>query len=71
MNETLQLRVLDFSCPSCANTVERAIGKLDGVADVEVHFTTGRVEVEYEESAVATRDIETIIEKQGYTPQPA
>lgn len=71
MNETVQFRVMDFNCPSCASNVERAIGKLDGVTDVEVHFTTGRVEVEYDDSEVATGDIEGTIEKQGYTPQPA
>lgn len=62
---------MDFSCPSCAGNVERAIEKIDGVTDVEVHFTTGRVEVEYEDGRVATADIERTIENQGYTPQPA
>lgn len=71
MNDTVQFRVMDFSCPSCAGTVERALVGLDGVEGVEVHFTTGRVEVEYDESVVATEEIERIIEKRGYTPQPA
>lgn len=71
MSDTVQFRVMDFSCPSCANNVERAIGKLDGVAAVEVHFTTGRVKVEYDGSQIGTSEIEAIIEKQGYTPQSA
>lgn len=71
MNDTVQFRVMDFSCPSCAGNVERALAGLDGVEGVEVHFTTGRVEVEYDESVVATEEIERTIEKRGYTPQPA
>jgi copper chaperone CopZ len=62
---------MDFSCPSCAGNVERAIEKIGGVDDVDVHFTTGRVEVEYNDEQVATNDIEQAIENQGYTPQPA
>ena len=71
MTDTVQLRVMDFSCPSCAGNVERAVSKIDGVEDVDVHFTTGRVEVEYDGGRVATADIEQMIENQGYTPQPA
>jgi copper chaperone len=71
MSETVQFRVMDFSCPSCAGNVERALGSIDGVGEVEVHFSTGRVEVEYDEGRVATDDIERTIENQGYTPQPA
>lgn len=71
MTDTVQLRVMDFSCPSCAGNVERAVSKIDGVEGVEVHFTTGRVEVEYDDRRVATADIEQTIENQGYTPQSA
>lgn len=71
MSETVQFRVMDFSCPTCAGNVERALANLGGVEDVEVHFTTGRIEVEYDGSAVATDEIERTIEKQGYTPRPA
>lgn len=62
---------MDFSCPSCAGNVQRAIGKIDGVSEVEVHFTTGRVEVEYDDDRVAIADVERTIENQGYTPQPS
>jgi nitrite reductase (NO-forming) len=47
MSETTQLRVMDFDCPTCAGTVERALGNVEGVESVEVHYTTGRVEIEY------------------------
>jgi copper chaperone len=68
MTETTQYRVLDFDCPTCASNVERALEKTEGVDEVEVHFTTGRVEVEHEEET-DTQLLEEAIENQGYTPE--
>jgi copper chaperone CopZ len=71
MSDTTQFRVLDFDCPSCAGTVERALSNLEGVRHVEVHYTTGRVEIEYDNSVATPDELEQTIEIQGYTPQPA
>lgn len=71
MSDTATIRVLDFDCPTCANTVERALAKTDGVTDVEVHYTTGRVVVEYDPSTVDPDSFLTTIENQGFSPQPA
>jgi copper chaperone len=71
MTETIQFRVMDFDCPTCASTVERTLEKTTGVESVEVHYTTGRVEIEYDSDVGDPTDFETAIENQGYTPQPA
>ncbi len=71
MSETTQFRVLDFDCPTCASTVERALAKESGVERVEVHYTTGRVEIDYDDSAADPETFAKTIENQGYTPQPA
>jgi len=71
MTETTQFRVMDFDCPTCASTVERALSNVDGVHDVEVHYTTGRVEIAYDDSLVDPDAFARAIENQGYTPQPA
>ncbi|WP_458209202.1 heavy-metal-associated domain-containing protein [Haladaptatus sp. NG-SE-30] len=71
MTETVQYRVLDFDCPTCASNVERALKKVDGVESVEVHYTTGRVEIQYDEGATDASGFEQTIQQQGYTPQPA
>lgn len=71
MSETTQFRVLDFDCPTCASNVERALANVAGVEDVEVHYTTGRVEIDYDDSVADPDTFETTIENQGYTPQPA
>ena len=70
MSETT-LRVMDFDCPSCASTVERALANQPGVEDVTVHYTTGRVQIDYDEAEADPDAFTQVIEKQGYTPQPA
>jgi copper chaperone len=71
MSETTQFRVMDFDCPSCASTVERALSNQEGVEDVEVHYSTGRVEIDYDDSVADSATFEQTIENQGYTPQAA
>lgn len=70
MTRTLQFRVLDFDCPACAGTVERALGRIEGVSAVDVHYTTGRVEVTVDQEIVDPDDLERTIANQGYTPEP-
>ncbi|WP_254768723.1 heavy-metal-associated domain-containing protein [Salinilacihabitans rarus] len=70
MTEITQFRVTDFDCPTCASNVERALKRADGVERAEVHYTTGRVEIEYDDAAADPETFERTIEKQGYTPQP-
>jgi copper chaperone len=71
MSETTQFRVLDFDCPTCASTVERALSNVEGVDAVEVHYTTGRVEIDYDDASADPDTFAQTIENQGYTPQPA
>ena len=71
MSDTTQFRVLDFDCPTCASTVERALSNVEGVQHVEVHYTTGRVEIEYDDGGADSDAFAQTIEAQGYTPQPA
>lgn len=71
MSKTTQLRVLDFDCPTCASTVERALSNLEGVDAVEVHYTTGRVEIDFDEAVADPAAFAQTIENQGYTPRPA
>ncbi|MFC6718837.1 heavy-metal-associated domain-containing protein [Natrialbaceae archaeon GCM10025810] len=70
MTQITEFRVTDFDCPTCASTVERDLSKTEGVDRVEVHYTTGRVEIEYEETVVEPDAFERTIEKRGYTPRP-
>ena len=71
MSETTQFRVMDFDCPTCATTVERALSKVNGVESVEVHYSTGRVEIQYDTQIADPTTFEQTIANQGYTPQSA
>jgi len=71
MSETTQFRVLDFDCPTCASTVERALSNIEGVETVEVHYTTGRVEINYDDTLAGPDMFAQTVENQGYTPQLA
>jgi len=71
MTDAVQFRVLDFDCPTCASNVERALSRLDGVESVDVHYTTGRVEIGFDPEAADREQFEDTIKKQGYTPQVA
>ncbi len=64
MNTTL--RSEDLSCPSCIAKIESALGKLDGVAGATVHFNSGKIEVEYDESRVDVAQLQKTVRELGY-----
>lgn len=71
MTETVQFRVSDFDCPTCADTVERALNGVDGVEHAVVHYTTGRIEIDYDADLVAPEAFEQHVRDHGYTPTRA
>ncbi|AZH24309.1 heavy-metal-associated domain-containing protein [Haloplanus aerogenes] len=71
MSETTQFRVVDFDCPTCASNVERTLARAEGVEDVEVYYTTGRVEIAYDPGVTDPDAFASAIESQGYTPRLA
>lgn len=58
-----ELSVPDMACGGCEETVEEAVGDVEGVRRVEADHETGVVEVTAETSAEAVRDA---IEGSGY-----
>ena len=61
------LRAEGFSCPSCVTKIEKQVGKLDGVQDVTVHFASGRIEVNHDESKTSVEQLVAAVQKAGYT----
>lgn len=51
-------KVLNLDCAHCANKMEGAISKIDGVNNVSVNFLAQKIVLEYEENKQ-----ESIIEK--------
>ncbi|MFB8387205.1 heavy-metal-associated domain-containing protein [Microbacterium sp. NPDC055910] len=61
------LRAEGFSCPSCVTKIEKQIGRLDGVENVTVHFASGRVEIDHDETKSTVEDLIAAVDKAGYT----
>lgn len=59
-------RAEGFSCPSCVSKIEKRVGTLPGVFEVEVKFASGKVEVDHDPSITSTEEIVAAIGKAGY-----
>lgn len=65
------LRAEGFSCPSCVTTIDRKVGRLDGVSAVTVRFASSRIEVEHDSARVSVDDLVAAVAAAGYTARPA
>lgn len=69
---TARFRVDGMTCGGCALATEMAVGKLDGVEDVEASYDDeteeGRCTVEYDASRVTTEEIAGAIREAGFEP---
>jgi copper chaperone CopZ len=63
------LRSKELTCPSCVAKIESALKTLDGVAAAKVHFTTGRIEVEHDDSVVDPESLAKKVRSTGYEAQ--
>ena len=63
---TTRFHVTGMICASCEQRVERALGKLDGVADVEASAEEEWAEVEHDGDLVDAGRLEEGIERLGY-----
>ncbi len=64
--KTLNLPVIGMDCANCVQTVERNIGKVDGVGAAQVNLLTERATVTYDSKTANPADIVARIEKSGY-----
>ena len=62
-------QVTGMSCAACANHVEKAVGKLDGVEAVGVNLMLGSMSVTYNEKAVTDEAIMAAVTAAGYGAQ--
>jgi copper chaperone CopZ len=63
---TTLLRSRELSCPSCVPKIEKALGALPGVTRANVHFNTGRIEVEHEAARPAADELVAAVTRVGY-----
>ncbi|MGV3088106.1 heavy metal translocating P-type ATPase [Streptococcus suis] len=62
----MTLPVQGMTCATCALTVEKAVGKLVGVAEASVNLATEKLTVNYDDSQVALSDLQATVRKAGY-----
>ena len=65
--ETLKLFVPSITgCPSCPYIARSALGRVDGVSQVEAVYATGIVTIVYDDAATGLADFMNALEEYGY-----
>ncbi len=68
------MKISGMTCAACAQRIEKAVGKLDGVTNASVNVATEKLSVEFDNQKSSMQTIKDTIEKVGYgvigeTPQ--
>src|SRR5690349_19193813 len=58
--------VTGMTCASCVRRIERRLGKVDGVHDVNVNLATEKARVVFDPGLVGLPDLVSAVEKAGY-----
>lgn len=61
-----KLYLEDLSCPDCAKKIQKVLNKTKGVENAEVHFATGKANVEYDENEVSIEKMKDAVSTTGY-----
>ena len=64
--KTMKFEITGMTCSACAQHVEKAVNKLDGIKTANVNLLTNRLTVEADTSVIGAEDIIAAVEKSGY-----
>ncbi|WP_028319983.1 heavy metal translocating P-type ATPase [Desulfatiglans anilini] len=64
--KTIDLPITGMTCANCAMTIERTLGRLDGVHKAQVNFASERATITYDPQALSIDAIIQQIEQAGY-----
>ncbi len=64
--KTVTLKISGMTCSTCAQSVEKTLGKLPGVAEANVNFATEKVTVKYIPAEVGMSQFKKAIQDAGY-----
>jgi len=62
----LSLSISGMSCASCANTIEEAVGELEGVLQASINLVTEKLTVRYDPQKVRVTQIKKAVRDSGY-----
>jgi len=65
-DERVDLPLKGMSCASCANTIEKALGKAPGVSNASVNFATKTATVRYDAAATSPEKLVGVVKETGY-----
>ena len=65
-SNTLELTIEGMTCQGCANNIEFALSKLDGITKSEVIFEKNRATINYDKLIITENQITKHIENVGY-----
>ena len=63
-NDTI--KISGMTCAACAQRIQKAVGKIEGVSAANVNFATEKLSVEYDDTKASAPKIKEVIEKIGY-----
>lgn len=63
---TLELPITGMTCTNCSNTVQRRLGKLDGVLEASANFANEKAVVKYVPGVVSRGEMIATVEKAGF-----
>lgn len=66
---TYRYFVEEMDCADCARTVQNAVGRLPGVQDPNVNFTTQTLNLTLDESRTSRESLESTLRSLGYPPR--
>ena len=62
----VELPITGMTCTNCANTVQRALRKVDGVVEANVNYASEKASITYIPGAANRQDLIQAVEKAGY-----
>ena len=64
--KTINLTILGMDCAACAATLERSVRRQKGIQQATVNYTTGTMELDYDDTAIMLEDVVLYVKKAGY-----
>ena len=68
--QTVTLEIDGMTCASCVSRVEKALGKVEGVASAQVNLATETAQVEFASGITGVEALVAAVERAGYAAKP-
>lgn len=66
LTREVSIPIQGMTCAACARTIERVVGKLNGIESAVVNFATEKASIKYNPNAIRLSEIKRSIAKAGY-----